>query len=82
MSVYVRIAQSSVLCLINRLENMTTTLLESLIATPSWDSLPFALDIIRNVTASMVQSMQAQTGRTCEQSQNVTYRTHKHNVPL
>ncbi|MCI4378826.1 hypothetical protein PGIGA_G00219950 [Pangasianodon gigas] len=49
------------LCLRNRLENVTTVLLSNLMATPAKDTLPFVLDIIRNVTASLVQSIQAQT---------------------
>ncbi|MCJ8732883.1 hypothetical protein PDJAM_G00216800 [Pangasius djambal] len=44
-----------------RLENVTTALLSNLMATPAKDTLLFALDIIRNVTASLVQSIQAQT---------------------
>ncbi|XP_027022078.2 uncharacterized protein abca12 [Tachysurus fulvidraco] len=44
-----------------RLENMTTVLLLNLMTTPAGDSVPFALDLIRNVTASLVQSMRVQT---------------------
>lgn len=47
----------------NRLENMTTVLLLNLMTTPAGDSVPFALDLIRNVTASLVQSMRVQTGK-------------------
>ncbi|XP_060733092.1 uncharacterized protein abca12 isoform X2 [Tachysurus vachellii] len=44
-----------------RLENMTTDLLLNLMTTPAGDSVPFALDLIRNFTASLVQSMRVQT---------------------
>ncbi|KAK3542782.1 hypothetical protein QTP70_002987 [Hemibagrus guttatus] len=44
-----------------RLENMTTALLSDLITTPAGNSLPFALDLIRNVAASLVQSVRVQT---------------------
>ncbi|KAF5903388.1 ATP-binding cassette sub-family A member 12, partial [Clarias magur] len=44
-----------------RLGNVTTALLSSLMTTPAGDTLHVALDIIRNVTASMVQNVQAQT---------------------
>ncbi|KAG7330863.1 hypothetical protein KOW79_004832 [Hemibagrus wyckioides] len=48
---------------IQRLENMTTALLSNLMTTPAGNSLPFALDLIRNVTASLVQSCKCKPGR-------------------
>ncbi|XP_058249175.1 uncharacterized protein abca12 [Hemibagrus wyckioides] len=44
-----------------RLENMTTALLSHLMTTPTGNSLPFALDLIRNVATSLVQSVRVQT---------------------
>ncbi|KAM9487078.1 uncharacterized protein abca12 [Clarias gariepinus] len=44
-----------------RLENVTTALLSNLMSTPAGDTLYIGLDIIRNVTASMVQNVQGQT---------------------
>ncbi|XP_049340929.1 glucosylceramide transporter ABCA12 [Astyanax mexicanus] len=45
----------------SRLESLVTVLLSSLMDTPVWNSLPSALDMVRNILVSMVQSIQVQT---------------------
>ncbi|XP_017562806.2 uncharacterized protein abca12 [Pygocentrus nattereri] len=45
----------------HRLENTLSALLSMLNDTAVWNTLPAAVDVVRNVTASMVQSIQAQT---------------------